>query len=99
MPSDYISRSELLRKLTVSEDGKRYPMVDCDNFPVQYPICDLIKVIREQSAAPVESVVHCSECKFWEYEKCCVNAPFGCPEREKSDFCSRGERKDGDSDA
>jgi hypothetical protein len=72
--------------------------IDADKIPyTSYLGDDEPRVYKSQidaiPAASVESVVYCDECKFWECEKCCVNAPFGCPEREKSDFCSRGKRK------
>lgn len=49
-----IDADELLRKLTYSADGRRFPDYDCDNFPVQISVIDVKKMIRE---APTEATI------------------------------------------
>ena len=49
--SDLISRSELLKRFSVSKDGHRIPERDCDNFEVTVSIKDVKTIIKEQPTA------------------------------------------------
>ena len=49
--SDLISRSELLKRFSVSKDGHRMPEKDCDNFEVTVSVKDVKTIIKEQPTA------------------------------------------------
>lgn len=90
MPSDYISRSELLEKFT---ELKKTAQTLRDTVYLD----GVMAVIDGVQSASVEPVVHCSECRGWEPEKrkehkCDICLMFGFG---PDDFCSHGKRKDG----
>lgn len=94
--SDLISKSKLLQKLTTSENGERYPTIDCDNFPVQYPIRDMIKTVRGQPTVDAIPVIHCKDCRYLGIKGLgdgyCRKKMAG--NISPYDFCSYGERKE-----
>ena len=49
--SDLISRSELLKRFSVTEDGHKIPEINCDNIEVTVSIRDVKTIIREQPTA------------------------------------------------
>ena len=51
MSDDLISRKELLKKFIVSDNGRRIPEYDIDNFPVEIPIKDVKDIIRQLPAS------------------------------------------------
>lgn len=51
MNDDLISRKELLKKFIVSDNGRRIPEYDIDNFPVEIPIKDVKDIIRQLPAS------------------------------------------------
>lgn len=65
MSDDLISRKELLKKFIVSDNGRRIPEYDIDNFPVEIPIKDVKDIIRQLPASfDKEKVIE--ELKAWE---------------------------------
>ena len=83
---EYIERDVLLEKLNQEA---------CD--------CEFMRLLSDIPAADVAPVVRCKDCKHW---ICFMNNPDGtlfgncdaCGNnfRDESDFCSYGERKDGE---
>jgi hypothetical protein len=51
MGNDLISRSALLKCLSINDEGRRIPEYDCDNFAVTIPIKDFKNMIRRQPTA------------------------------------------------
>ena len=61
-----------------------------------------INALRNAPAADVAPVVRCWDCKHCDPENYHCDHPMGTAaplKRKPDDFCSYGERKDGDSDA
>lgn len=59
--------------------------------------CRFETMIREALAADSVSIVICRECKYHNKPPCPMRLSFNWT--EDNDFCSYGERKDGDRDA
>lgn len=63
--------------------------------------CAIADAVEEMPTADAEVVVRCKDCKYWHKETLfCDYMPYG-EARERvnwyaDDFCSYGERKDGD---
>ena len=75
--SDLISRSELLKRFSVSKDGHRIPERDCDNFEVTVSIKDVKTIIKEQPTAyDIDNVVKELEENASRYTKKYVT-PYG----------------------
>ena len=56
--SDLISRSELLKRFLVNNDGHRMQEIDCDNLEVTVSIKDVKTIIKEQPTAyDIEKVI------------------------------------------
>ena len=56
--SDLISRSELLKRFLVNNDGHRIQEIDCDNLEVTVSIKDVKTIIKEQPTAyDIEKVI------------------------------------------
>ena len=71
MRDDLISRKELLKKFIVSDNGRRIPEYDIDNFPVETPIKDVKDIIRQLPASfDKEKVIE--ELEDYLFEKYCV---------------------------
>ena len=95
-----IDGGELLYKFSFSEDGRKYSLHDCDNFPEKVNLEDAQKMIRNAPTIPAEIVVYCGECKFY------GNGPFGkgCNTffdgrgvvipKKPNDYCSCGEQNE-----
>ena len=47
MSDDLISRKWLMKQFCISEDGRRIPEYDCDNFPITISIKDVKDIIRK----------------------------------------------------
>jgi len=67
---DLISRKALMRKLFFTEDGRKYPTRDIDNFPVTVSLENLRKIIRNvPTAYDVDKVVEqLKECERYIYD-------------------------------
>ena len=58
-----------------------------------------LSLIQEIPTADVVKVVRCRDCRY--YNGTCeywTSVPYGQACTKKNDFCSRGERKDGESE-
>ena len=95
--------AEYIKRETAIEKTEAF----CDVFVTQWTDEKVIAWIRKLPAADVVEVVRCKDCKHWkpsgsEAGSCFENLePIGgcrwvnfC--RKASDFCSYGERKDGE---
>ena len=51
MSDDLISRKWMMKQFCISENGRKIPEYDCDNFPVTISIKDVKDVIRKAPAA------------------------------------------------
>ena len=51
MSDDLISKKWLMKQFVVSEDGRRIPEYDCDNFPITISIKDVKDIIRKAPIA------------------------------------------------
>lgn len=51
MSDNLISRKWLMKQFCVSEDGRRIPEYDCDNFPITVSIKDVKDIIRKAPTA------------------------------------------------
>ena len=64
--------------------------------------CALADAVEEMPTVDAVEVVRCRECKHCDPENYHCDHPMGTAaplKRKPDDFCSYGERKDGDSDA
>lgn len=100
--SDYIKRSNALTPFTFAKDGTRYHLTDCDNFPIQVPLRDVQKILRNVPAEDVIKITRCKDCKYWKmiyqhYGEClCRNIPVEIGESffPAHDFyCAYGEKE------
>jgi hypothetical protein len=82
MPSDYISKSALLKQLE-SDDSLKHARKLIHLYVEEFPTAD------------VEPVVHCGECRFRICNKKCELDEQPLRDWDDDDFCSQGERKDG----
>lgn len=89
MSNDLISRSALLRQWW-GMDGKKFPLHDCDNFPMQVNLEDVQQSIRNAPTVDAVEVVRCGQCDL--SKTCAYRLRSGF---KSNDFCSYGERKDG----
>lgn len=55
-------------------------------------ITELIEHIGEIPAAEVAEVVRCKDCRFFQTDEC----RYDWPVQNVSDYCSKGERKEGE---
>ena len=46
-----IYREDAIKAFTVNNKGKRIPYVDCDNFPIEFPLEYIVKTIKELPSA------------------------------------------------
>ena len=95
---EYIERETLMRRI------KEIHCAECDSYHgVRCRACwvdDTLDYIDSEPAADVAPVVRCKDCKYWQdnndgypHEEC----RWGHGETpDANDFCSYGERKDGD---
>ena len=51
MSKDTIYREDAIKAFTVNNKGKRIPYVDCDNFPIEFPLEYIVKTIKELPSA------------------------------------------------
>ena len=51
MSKDIIYREDAIKAFTVNNKGKRIPYVDCDNFPIEFPLEYIVKTIKELPSA------------------------------------------------
>lgn len=51
MSDDLISRTLLLRKFSITDDGRWIHEYDCDNFPTTINLCSVKTIIRNASTA------------------------------------------------
>ena len=51
MSDDLISRKELLRKFSITDDGRLIHEYDCDNFPTTINLCYVKTIIRNMPTA------------------------------------------------
>ena len=96
--AEYIEREALMRRI------KEIHCAECDSYHgVRCRACwvdDTLDYIDSEPAADVAPVVRCKDCKYWQdnndgypHEEC----RWGHGETpDANDFCSYGERKDGD---
>ena len=70
-----IDANALMRRLSISDDGDAYPECDCDGFPVQIPIADFKRMVREAPAIAVGNIdiVHCQDCMYRTFTKINTN--------------------------
>ena len=91
--NDYISRERLILQLN-DWMLQNAPVKDGDDPTRADTILDAIKMVEDSPAADVVEVVRCRECCRYDPEThYCENT--GC-EWDPWEFCSDGERKDGD---
>jgi hypothetical protein len=66
-----IDANALMRRLSISDNGDAYPEYDCDGFPVQMPIADFKRMVREAPAIAVDNIdiVHCQDCMYRTFTK------------------------------
>ena len=98
----YINREELVEWL------KRIPLKDLsDGLGLCRVIMEedfkrAIRTIPDGAIVDLEPVVRCMDCKHCDPENYHCDHPMGTADplkRKPDDFCSYGERKDGDDDA
>lgn len=84
--NDLLSRCKLFNKLATAQT-----------------LADAFAVIQGMEPEDAEYVVRCGKCNFWDRDhiSCeglakCLTGESGIRYRYSDDFCSRGERKDGD---
>ena len=70
----YIDAYKLLKHWTFSKSGEKFPLHDCDNFPVTVPIKDVQHSIIDSEPEDVEPVTHA----HWERTDLCDNDPLRC---------------------
>ena len=91
----YIDANAFKKVLTTASDGTRIPDVDCDNFPITFPLRDLKRLIREFPTADVVKVVRCKDCKECEI---CPDTLLWCNQFERlvppMGFCHCGTSKE-----
>ena len=85
--AEYIEREALMRNLKQFAPGQLTPLIE--------------SLIQKQPAEDVVEVVRCSECKYFGKElkqgkHSCLN--YQLPYCLENDYCSYGERKDGDEE-
>ena len=89
--SDYISRDELLELYA--------PDPDCDKCSVPFPV--VRQNILDMPAADVAPVIRCEECRYYQNAKINKKGFLICPasgmEITEDDYCSYGERKEGNT--
>lgn len=51
MSKDTIYREDAIKAFIVNNKGKRIPYVDCDNFPIEFPLEYIVKTIKELPSA------------------------------------------------
>lgn len=102
MMDKYINREELVEWL------KRIPLKDLsDGLGLCRVIMEedfkrAIRTIPEGAIVDLEPVVRCKDCKHCDPENYHCDHPMGTAaplKRKPDDFCSYGERMDGDGDA
>lgn len=71
---------------------------------VTFSSCGVIGLVESEPIVDAVPVIRCGKCNFWDKDhisceglaKCCTGEG-GIRYRNRSDFCSRGARMDGDS--
>ena len=97
-----IDGNALLKYFSVSTDGSRFPLHDCDNFPTQIQLKEAQDAIRNAPTIDAVPVVRCGECRHSAPHPTdnarvfCLRGMNGHLRMKKYDFCSYGERKDGE---
>lgn len=81
--AEYINRVDLVLKLDWDNDIQKWTLRDED--------LDDITTITD-----VPRVVRCKDCKFFQYGDYCCGDKMEHSHAREDDFCSYGERKDGD---
>ena len=95
MSDDLISRSALMRKLSINSKGQTIPEVDCDNFPINLTIKEVKDLIRNQPTIDDVEIIRCKDCEHRD-ENCCVDSDTYCEithgYMDDNDYCIYGKR-------
>lgn len=85
----YKDITPFIRNLTAMKE--RYDAISLDG---------MIKALNDAPAADVVEVVRCKDCKYWKEEKdfgmFCTHWGSTLTESQAEDFCSYGERREGE---
>jgi len=95
MPSDYISKSALMKQFTVSPSGERYRLHDCDGFPCRVDLKDIQDAIRNAPTLDLAPApVKCEKCEYSLKRGDLIFCKAGIPSIYEDFYCANGKRKE-----